>query len=120
MRLAVGSKGIDMKDKKDHYVSAFQGVMLTLNGLAVVLFCVFIYYTTEKIRRDYHARTFLDSVKAIPEDPKYNLYICLFMMGILVITFILRQFWKEQKHRWVFATLVLDLMICIQIIQPFF
>ena len=45
MRLAVGSKGIDMKDKKDHYVSAFQGVMLTLNGLAVVLLCVFIYYT---------------------------------------------------------------------------
>ena len=116
MRLAVGSKGIDMKDKKDHYVSAFQGVMLTLNCLAVVLLCVFIYYTTEKIRGDYHARTFLDSVKAIPEDPKYNLYICLFMMGILVITFILRQFWKEQKHRWVFATLVLDLMICIQII----
>ena len=44
MRLAVGSKGIDMKDKKDHYVSAFQGVMLTLNCLAVVLLCVFIYY----------------------------------------------------------------------------
>lgn len=116
MTLAAGSKGKNMNDKKDQHVAFFQGIMLILNCLAVVLLCAFIYITTERIRRDYHARSFLDGVKAIPEDPGSNLRICLFMMGILALNFVLRQFWKEQRHRWVIATLVLDFLVCIRVI----
>ena len=34
-----------MNDQKDHYITLFQGALLTLNFAAVALLCVFIHVT---------------------------------------------------------------------------
>ena len=101
-----------MNDQKDHYITLFQGALLTLNFAAVALLCVFIHVTTGKILARYDARAFLDGVATIPANPGNNLKICLFLMGILVLTFLLRQFMKELQNRWIVVTLILDMAVC--------
>ncbi|MEZ3504548.1 MAG: sensor histidine kinase [Lachnospiraceae bacterium] len=101
-----------MNDRKDRYVTLFQGAMLALNFAAVTLICVFIYVTTGRILDHYHARAFLDEVVTIPENPQTNLIICMALMGTLVATFTVRQFRKELQNKWVVITLILDMLIC--------
>lgn len=105
-----------MNDRKDRYVTLFQGGMLTLNFAAVTLICTFIYVTTERILDHYDARTFLDGVVMIPENPKTNLVICVALMGILVFTFAVRQFRRELQNTWVVFTLILDMAVCSAVI----
>lgn len=105
-----------MNDRKDRYVTLFQGGMLALNFAAVALICVFIYITTERILTHYDARTFLDGVVMIPENPGTNLIICMGLMGILVLTFAVRHFWTELQNRWVVITLILDMAVCSAVI----
>lgn len=105
-----------MNDRKDRYVTLFQGAMLALNFAAVALICVFIYVTTRKILAHYDARTFLDGVVMIPENPTTNLIICIMLMGILVVTFAVRQFYREPPNRWIVFTLILDMLICSGVI----
>lgn len=105
-----------MSDRKDRYITLFQGAMLILNVAAVTLICVFIHVTTGRILARYDARTFLDGVVKIPGNPRDNLKICLFLMGILVLTFLLRQFMKELQSRWIVVTLVLDMAVCSGVI----
>lgn len=105
-----------MNDRKDRYVTLFQGAMLALNFAAVALICIFIYVTTRKILAHYDARTFLDGVVTIPENPTTNLIICMMLMGILIVTFAVRQFYVEPPNRWVVFTLILDMLICSGVI----
>lgn len=105
-----------MKDRKVHYIAIFQGAMLAVNFMAVVFICMLIYLTTEKIRQYYNARAFLDGVKSIPKNPWMNLLSCVFFMGILALTFMIRQVQKNLSNQWIIATLILDFIICIVII----
>lgn len=105
-----------MSDRKDRYITLFQGAMLILNFAAVAMICAFIHVTTRRILSRYDARTFLDGVVTIPGNPGDNLKICLFLMGILVLTFLVRQFMKELQSRWIVVTLVLDMAVCSGII----
>lgn len=100
-----------MNDKKDHYITLLQGAMLILNFAAVALICVFIYVTTRRILKYYDARRFLDGVVTIPGSPRDNLVICLLLMGILVLTFALRQFMKDIQNRFIVVTLILDMAV---------
>ncbi len=100
-----------MNDKKDHYIMLLQGAMLILNFAAVALICVFIYVTTRRILKYYDARRFLDGVVTIPGSPRDNLVICLLLMGILVLTFALRQFMKDIQNRFIVVTLILDMAV---------
>lgn len=100
-----------MNDIKDRNATLFQGAMLVLNFVAVLLICIFISATTEKILANYDARDFLDGVVTIPESPMVNLYKCLAMMSVLVITFLIRQFYVDMQSKWIAATLILDLII---------
>lgn len=102
-----------MNEAKDRYVTLFQGGMLALNITAVVMICVFIYATTERIRARYDARSFLDGVEAIPQNPRMILLICILWMGVLCVTFLLRQFWKQMQSYQVLATLIFDMAVCV-------
>lgn len=101
-----------MNDRKERYVTLFQGAMLALNVLTVALLCTFIYTTTERICVRYEARTFLDSVVKIPDNPRTNLIICVGIMLALVLTFILRQFCIPPQSPWIIFTLILDMVLC--------
>jgi signal transduction histidine kinase len=101
-----------MIDRKERFVTLLQGAMLILNVLCVALICVLIYVTTGKILANYDAREFLNSISAFPEDPKANLIICMGFMGIFIVTFLMRHFWKEIPNKWNVATLILDLIAC--------
>ncbi len=105
-----------MNDKKDRYVTIFQAGMLILNILAVGLICGFIYATTNRILAHYDARTFLDSVVTIPANPKENFMICMGMMGLLVVSFALRQVWQQEHSRWIIGTLIIDAIVCVSLV----
>lgn len=105
-----------MNDRKNRYVTLFQGAMLALNFMAVTLICTFIYVTTERILARYEARAFLDKVVMIPENPATNLVICILLMGTLVGTFVLRQFYRDLLNKWVVLTLILDMVLCCAVI----
>ncbi len=105
-----------MSDREDRFVTLFQGAMLLLNILCVALICVFIYATTRKILSEYQAREFLNMVDTFPENPKTNLIICMMLMGILVLTFLMRHFWSEISNKWNVATLLIDMLVCSAVI----
>lgn len=100
-----------MNDREERKVVWFQEALLILNVLAVSLICVFIYATTNRILSRYDARTFLDRVASIPENPGENLIICLLLMGVLIVTFLLRRFCKGWQNRWIILTLILDMIV---------
>ncbi len=105
-----------MGDKKDYYVSMFQSGMLILNVLAVILISGFIYFTTNRIIACYDARTFLDSVETVPENPGKNLIFCIALAIVLLISFGLRQIWQRKDNRLIIATLVADAFACISLV----
>ncbi|MCD8083607.1 MAG: sensor histidine kinase [Clostridiales bacterium] len=105
-----------MNEIRDRYVILLQGIMLALNVVAVVAICAFIYSTTEQIRYNYDARTFLDGVVSIPKNPRGNLLICVALLGILLFTFLVRQFARPRKNVWTVATLILDMFVCVAVI----
>lgn len=117
MRSMNGSKGQDvMNGAQDRRVALFQGAMLAVNISAVAYICTFIYITTEQIRAHYSARTFLDGVAAIPEDPGRNMFICLALMVVLAVTFAVRYFWRGIPGSWAVATLIVDFIVCVAVI----
>lgn len=105
-----------MDEKKDRYVTLLQTAMLILNAAAVGLIGSFVYYTSERILTYYDARSFLDSVAAIPVNPKENLIICMMLMGVLIVTFVLRLVWQQEHSRLGVCTLVFDALTCIGVI----
>ena len=101
-----------MRNKKVQYTVIFQGAMLIINLFSVFSICMLLYVTTEKIRRYYNAREFLNLVKKIPENPRVNLTICMSLMIFLGFTFAVRQRWKRFSNVRVVMTLILDFFIC--------
>ena len=61
--------------KKENRI--FRTALLAVNVAVVLFVAVFIYITTEKIRFDYQARSFLEGVKAIPWNPLMNIWRCV-------------------------------------------
>ena len=101
-----------MSNGKERFVTLLQGAMLILNVVCVALICVLIYVTTRRILGNYNAREFLNSISAFPEDPKANMIVCMALMGILVLTFLVRHLWREIPNKWNVATLILDMFVC--------
>ena len=106
--------GTDMNEEKDKTAILLLGAMLALNVLAVSFLSVFIYMTTRKIIAHYDARSFLDGVATIPQSPIKVMYTCLIGMGLLMLSFLLRQMVK--KYQLLIGFLVFDLLICFMII----
>lgn len=102
-----------MKDKR---IRVYRMGFLILNIISVLLISGFIYYTTEVIRRHYKAREFLDSVKAIPSDPKQNLMICILIMGVLCLNFFAREWRLNREDKRLIISLMLDFALSIIIV----
>ena len=111
--------GSDMKireNDKNRYIIVFQGAMLVINYLAVIFICTLVFWTSEKIRREYSARVFLDSVNTIPENPRKILAACIILMGMLFLTFLVRQYESRIANRWIVFSLITEFVICSSII----
>ena len=93
-------------------VLLLQFCMWAVNCVAVAFICIFIYHTTQRIRGNYQARFFLDSISTFPRDPKMDLWICLTLMGVLAITFFARNWWMDSQKKWAPVTLVIDFLAC--------
>lgn len=104
-----------MNKKKDRYVFIFQLGMLLMNVLSVSLISGFIYLTTNLIIARYHARSFLDGVMAVPENPERNLLLVLALSALLVLSFVLRQIW-QGRNRLIIVTLVTDILVCLSLV----
>ncbi len=105
-----------MENGKERYIAVVQSAMLAVNFLAVAFICIVIYQTSEVIRAHYDARAFLDSVEAIPVNPRRNLIICMTLMSMLVVTFVMRQMWKALPGGWNIVSLVFDFILCSALI----
>ncbi|MGN0356132.1 MAG: sensor histidine kinase [Muricoprocola sp.] len=116
MKWMHGSNMKIRENDKDRYVIVFQSAMLVINYLAVIFICTLVYSTSEKIRREYSARTFLDSVNTIPENPKKILIACMILMGMLMLTFMVRQYENRIANRWIVCSLIAEFVICAIII----
>lgn len=105
-----------MSVKKQYYTDMFQWAMLALNGIAVAFLCTFIYVTTNRIRANYDARDFLGGVMTIPDNPRTNLWLCLVLLGLLMVNFVFRHFIQMRNGRGSAVSLVAELLICVVII----
>ncbi|MCF0133521.1 MAG: sensor histidine kinase [Blautia sp.] len=102
-----------MREKRIH---AFQIGILVLNIVSVLLISGFIYNTSELIRHRYNAREFLDSVTALPSNPKQNFLICVLILIIFTINYIVRENWLKSRDKAVVISLVLDFFLSIWIV----
>ena len=103
-----------MNEEKDKNVILLQGSMLALNVLAVIMISTFINYTTEKIIYRYDARTFLDGVMAIPENPERVMRTCIMAACLLVVSFLFRQMVK--KYKLMICSMLFDMVLCFMVI----
>lgn len=73
--------------------------LLIINVVMVLFIVTFVYMTTRKIRLEYNARSFLNNVKAIPQDPAILLWSCLLLLLILILSFLLREkFYRKDRN----------------------
>lgn len=100
-------------NKNDNYEIVLRNVMLFVNFIAVWIICTFIVFTTDKLIYNYNARSFLNSVDALPMNP-YNLFFrCVAMMGVLGMTFFLRNFKSFAQKKYIIWILILDIVVSV-------
>lgn len=97
-----------MSDVKNKTVNLLQGLLLLINISAIYFLAIFIYITTESIRRHYDARYFLDTVQSIPANPKRVIWVVLLMGMTLIITFLFRHLKPNIDNRSFVISLVVD------------
>lgn len=91
-------------------------IMMAVNFIAVLFVTVFIAATTEWICSRYEARDFLDTLHALPVQPRMNVVIVLvlylFLMGIFIAQ---EKFWKNQTGK-IYISLLLEFIISVMIV----
>ncbi|HOK43475.1 MAG TPA: sensor histidine kinase, partial [Thermoclostridium caenicola] len=103
-----------MQAKKFTY---FKVLLIAINLIAVLFVTAFIYITTQKICNNFIAREFLGSVSALPWKPYVNIYLSVGLFGILILTFIVREFIYPNNGRIVYLTLLIDFILSIVIVS---
>ena len=111
--MAVGERQSNMKSKRIRF---FQIGILMLNIVTVIGIGAFICYTTELICNRYDAREFLSGVTAIPWNPWRKLWICVFLLLLLCISFGLRETVFKSNMKLITFTLVAELLIAVMIV----
>ncbi|MDO5540692.1 MAG: sensor histidine kinase [Eubacteriales bacterium] len=101
---------------KNRRIRFFQICILMLNIFSVMALSLFIYQTTEIIRRHFDAREFLRGVTAIPSNPRNNVWICGVLLTALAISFILRETFFRAKNKAIMASLIMDFTVSIVIV----
>lgn len=104
-----------MKAKKIE-ISLVKYMMLFLNWVMVAAVTGFILVTTDNIRDSYIARDFLSRVDAIPWRPGAILAVCVFLMGLLTLSFVLRDIVHFKSGRLEAGSLFFDFIVSIAIV----
>ncbi len=102
-----------MREKR---IRVFQIGILFLNIVSILLISGFIYYTTEVIRRHYKAREFLESVTALPANPRRNFWLCAGILAALLLNFAAREIWLKFKDEKLIISMILDFLLSIAIV----
>ncbi len=90
-------------------------LMMAVNFIGVLFTTVSVAATTEWICSRYEARDFLDTVHAIPVQPRMNVIVVTALYLILVAVFIAQERYVNQTGR-IYLLLVLEFMISAVIV----
>ena len=101
---------------KNKTIRFFQIGILILNIFSVMALSLFIYLTTETIRRHFDAGKFLSGVTAIPADPRNNVLICGVLLLALVVSFTLRETCFKAKNKAIMSSLIMDFVVSVVIV----
>lgn len=90
-------------------------LMIAVNFIAVLFTAVSVSATTEWICSRYEARDFLDTVHAIPVQPRMNVVVVTALYVVLVAVFIAQERYANQARR-IYLFLVLEFVISAVIV----
>lgn len=96
-------------------VRIFQIGILALNIISVMGISSFICLTIVRIRRSYGARDFLNGIQAIVWYPYKKMWLCAFLLFLLVLSFFFRYRWFPDNSKVILISLVADFFICFAI-----
>lgn len=102
-----------MKNKR---IRMFQVGILVLNIITVMFISSFIFYTTEVICRHYDAREFVGEATAIPWNPEQKVWACAVLLGLLTVSFFLRETAFKARNKMVTASMIVDFLMAILIV----
>lgn len=87
--------------------------LLLINLLVIGFILVLVLSVTKNICLFNTARTFLDSVVSIVHNPGKLVACTVFLAGILVLTFVIREWIFPEKRIIIYTSLGLDFIVCI-------
>lgn len=91
-------------------------IMMAVNFIAVLFVSVFISATTDWICYRYEARDFLDTLHALPVQPRMNVVIVLVLYLFLTGVFIAQEKFRENQTGKIYISLVLEFVISTVIV----
>ena len=93
-----------------------RAVMMAVNFIAVLFVSVFIAVTTEWICSRYEARDFLDTLHAIPVQPRMNVIVVAVLYLLLVVVFTAQEKVYKNRPGRIYLCLVLEFVISAVIV----
>lgn len=112
--LMVGSKGYWIMQNRNFIY--FKALMIIINLIAVMFVTIFIYITTLKICDYFIAREFISHVSSLPWKPYQNIIISIFLFGILIMNFIIREVICVNIGKFMYLSWIIDFIVSISII----
>lgn len=99
-----------MQGKRSIY---FKVLLIAINLIAVLFVTIFIYATTLRICDLFIAREFINRVDALPWKPFSIIVKTISLFGILILSFIIREFFYQNNSKVVYLTLIIDFIVSI-------
>ena len=90
--------------------------MMIVNFIAVSFVSLFIYRTTENICEEYQAREFLNTVRAIPGNPLFTVFIAVGLYALLLLSILLRERIWVNNTTVAYGSLVFDFLVSVGIV----
>lgn len=94
-----------MMKKQKRKVSDITYLMFGITALSVFLVSIFIIESTNIICENYKAADFLRNVKAIPGNPENLFHTVLFCLGVLVASFLIREYLMPENIKITYLTI---------------
>lgn len=102
--------------KQERKVSDITYLMFGITALSVFLVSLFIKQSTNIICENYKASDFLRSVNAIPWIPENMFRTVIFFLGVLVASFLIREYLMPENITVTYVTILLDLFVGMAIV----
>ncbi|MDO4649073.1 MAG: sensor histidine kinase [Eubacteriales bacterium] len=94
----------------------YQIGILVLNVTAIMAISAFLLFTTNLISGRYNARDFLETVEAVPWNPRHQMILCGMFMALLLASFFLRETTFKKYPRLATGSLLADFFIAVGIV----